>query len=464
MPDCRPPTLIRLLHEAAEACPDQALVLATTGTLTYADAHIRSEELARGLDRRGLHRLGCQLSQPADVLVLLCAASAVGSEVCVYPGYLDESGVAELAHAFDHPVVVTDRHEALADAATVALDDLSDRSGRELREPPPIAPVLILTSGTSGQPKGVRHEWSRLAAGVRQRGPEPGARWLLAYNLNQFAGIQMLLHVLATRATLVIPASGQPAAAAAAMERFSVTRASATPTFWRFLCAQLDERSAAQLSLRQITLGGEAVSEQVLADLRRLFPEARISHVYAATEFGSTVSVRDGRAGLPLSVLERGPDTPVRFKIVADELHTRSTVGMLGYYGAEGVTDGEWRPTGDLVEIRGDRIHFVGRTNETINVGGAKVHPLPIEEIVSSVEGVKIAHSYGRRNPITGQVVAVDVAADEGVDEERLRTEIRAACANLPAAARPRLIRVVPELKVLDHKLSRRSPAVDDRR
>src|SRR5207302_1178764 len=71
--------------------------------------------------------------------------------------------------------------------------------------------------------------------------------------------------------------------------------------------------------------------------------------------------------------------------------------------------ESEWRPTGDLVEIRDDRIHFVGRKTEIINVGGAKVHPLPVEEAVCSVPGVQLAAVYGRPNAVTGPIVAVDL-------------------------------------------------------
>jgi acyl-CoA synthetase (AMP-forming)/AMP-acid ligase II len=164
--------------------------------------------------------------------------------------------------------------------------------------------------------------------------------------------------------------------------------------------------------------------------------------------------VRDGRNGLPASVLERGEDAPVQFRVVDGELHTKSRVGMLGYYGEPDVDD-VWRPTGDLVEVRGDRIHFVGRTSEVINVGGVKVHPLPVEDVVSAVEGVELAHVYGRANPVSGEIVAVDVVARPGADEESLEDAIRAACAALPQAARPRRIRFVDDV-VRQQKIDRR--------
>jgi acyl-CoA synthetase (AMP-forming)/AMP-acid ligase II len=239
------------------------------------------------------------------------------------------------------------------------------------------------------------------------------------------------------------------------MREFEVTHASATPTFWRFITGLIAEKEAAGLPLQQITLGGEAVPARLLDDLQRLFPGARISQVYAATEFGSTVSVRDRRNGLPVSVLDRTDDGGAQMKIVDGELHIRSRVGMIGYYGQPDIAEAEWRPTGDLVHVDGDRVYFVGRSTETINVGGVKVHPLPVEELVGAVDGVELVHAYGRPNALTGQILAVDVVARPGVDLETLEDDIRVACEPLAPAARPRRIRFVDSLAITEHKVSR---------
>jgi acyl-CoA synthetase (AMP-forming)/AMP-acid ligase II len=292
---------------------------------------------------------------------------------------------------------------------------------------------------------------------VRHPDPQPGARWLLAYNLNQFAGIQVLLHVLTSRATLVAPPSRRPRDVIATLRDERVTHVSATPTFWRLVAGALDPEAASGLAVRQITLGGEAVPGALLERLTRLFPAAHVSQIYGATEFGTAVSVRDGRPGLPASVLERGEDADVRLRIVDGQIEMRSRIGMLGYH-REDAAPGGWRPTGDLVEVRGDRIHFVGRTSEIINVGGAKVHPLPIEDAVSAVDGVGLARAYGRANPVTGQIVAVDVVPAAGRDPEELRAAILAACQALPPAARPRRVRFVDDLEIRGEKLARGAP------
>src|SRR6185437_9622249 len=103
----------------------------------------------------------------------------------------------------------------------------------------------------------------------------------------------------------------------------------------RFLLAELRADGGPTPELTQITLGGEAIPAPLLGELAATFPGARISQVYAASEFGSSGSMRDGRNGLSLDVLNRGEDADVAMKIVDGELWVRSRIGMLGYYGEE---------------------------------------------------------------------------------------------------------------------------------
>ena len=439
--------LIDLLRSGAQASADHPLLVSAAGTVTYADGLAHAESIARGLHAREVRRFAC-MGSAADMLPLLVASTILGAEACTYPHDLDDAAVADLRERFDHDTLIT--------AANIGEFTLEDG---ELPDDADASPVLILTTGTTGKPRGARHDWRRLVGAVRNT-RDMDARWFLAYNLNQFAGVQVLVHALVAGATIVVPPSNQPREALDAMRDLGVTHASATPTFWRFITGLLDDASAAELGLEQITLGGEAIPAPLLDRLEALFPDARISQVYAANEFGSSVSVRDRQSGLPISVLERGDDADVQMRITDGELEVRSRVGMLGYYGEDDVGDG-WRKTGDLVEVNGDRINFVGRTSEIINVGGVKVHPLPIEELVQSIDGVEIVHAYGRKNPVAGQIVAIDVVARAGVDTDDLEDAIRDACDSLQPAARPRSIRFVESVEVNQNKVVRRGTGTD---
>jgi len=445
--------LFEVFRHSAAQVPQQPAVIDGDRVETYADLITRTEGIARGMATQRITRFGCALDAPADTVAAVAASSAVGVEACLYPRELDLARLADLTNSFEHRVLVVDRAWQLDSVEMVTLDQLMTTAGPGLSTPES-APVMILTTGTTGAPKGARHDWSRLVRAVRKPDERPGTRWLLAYNLNQFAGIQILLHALTSAATLVAPSSRRADDVLHAIDAHRVTHVSGTPTFWRLLVGRLDAAQASKLPLMQITLGGEAAPEGLIEHLRELFPSARISHVYAGTEFGSAVAVSDGRSGLPLSVLERGDDAEVQLRIVDGELQIRSRVGMLGYHGV-GDNESDWRATGDLVEVRHDRIQFVGRTTEIINVGGAKVHPLPVEELVCGIEGVEIAAVYGRPNPITGQIVSVDVVSKPGTRNEDIESRIREACQSLPQASRPRRVRFVSKLEIQGNKLMR---------
>lgn len=453
--------MIELLRRAARDSPDSPAIVCDEQTWSYGALLERSEALAAALVGAGITRFGAITSDPASVVTLLAASSLSGVEVCQYPPAGDEETTMALAERLDHDVVVTDPDVLPGIAGRTTIDELlaagpSDRAV----EVPDDRPLLVLTTGTTGAPRAARHDWNRVLRAASRIQPAPDQRWLLAYGLHQFAGLQILVHVLGAGATLVVPASSRPLDGLEAIRRHDVRFASATPTWWRFLLAELRSTGGGSLPFVQITLGGEASPESLLEQLAEAFPGARIVHVYAATEVGSTGSVGDGHEGLHTSVLDRGDDADIAMRVTDGELWVRSRVGMLGYYGEPPIDPDGWRPTGDLVEIEGDRILFRGRTSEVINVGGVKVHPLPIEDLVERVPGVDVARVYGRPNKMTGAIVAVEAVAAPGIDHEALIDAIRDACGDLPAASRPRSIKVVEDIATHGGKRTRRSTDV----
>jgi acyl-CoA synthetase (AMP-forming)/AMP-acid ligase II len=444
--------MIELLRMAAREVPDHPAIITPTRTLTFAELTDLAETAAARLQALKIERFAILEDDPATVWALLAGASLSGAEVCVYPIATTDEAVDELRTRLEHHTIVSTWD--IEGDGVLAPSELLSGSERFTGEPP-AGPrrLLVLTTGTSGHPQAAQNDWSRVMRVAGRIDATPDHRWLLAYGLNQFGGLQILIHVTAARATLVSAESFQPREALAAMREHGVTHASGTPTFWRFILAEIRADSGPVPVLRQVTLGGEAVPSTLLEQLKAMFPDARISQIYGATEMGQNITVRDGLPGLPLSVLEEGAD--VVFKIVDDELWVRSKSSMLGYYKQDPLAEGAWRATGDLVEVIDDRIQFRGRKSEVINVGGVKVHPLPIEERVSQVRGVALAHAFGRPSKMVGHIVALDIVPMEGADEEEVRVAIREATADLPPAARPRSIKFVTTMDTAGNKLRR---------
>jgi acyl-coenzyme A synthetase/AMP-(fatty) acid ligase len=108
--------------------------------------------------------------------------------------------------------------------------------------------------------------------------------------------------------------------------------------------------------------------------------------------------------------------------------------------------------TGDMLELSGDRYHFIGRRDGVINVGGLKVHPEEVEAVINRHPHVRMCLVHTRKNPITGALVVAEIVTDhEFAPEpmEELRQEIFQICrSSLTRYKVPAMIRFVPALKV----------------
>ncbi len=293
--------------------------------------------------------------------------------------------------------------------------------------------VTLESSGTTGTPKRLCHEFSRLRG--RLRGvAEEGARWLLTYDPGAFAGLQVMLTAAAAGALLVtVPSSGAGTIAglAQAARQHAVTHVSGTPSFWRAFLMALGD---ADLPLAAVTLGGEAADQPLLDRLAERFPHARLRHIYASTEAGALFAVADGRAGFPAAWLDEAPDG-LALRIADGVLEVRSPRAAPGAVDADG-----WLSTGDLVERQGDRVLFAGRLDGLVNVGGVKVSPEAVERRLLAVDGVADAAVVAVPSPITGHLLTATIVPVPGADGSPLRVALRAATADLPPAARPRVL------------------------
>lgn len=287
--------------------------------------------------------------------------------------------------------------------------------------------VVTLTSGTTGQPKQVRHTWHSLAAYARLQDTTPH-RWASGYRLRLFASWQVLMQAWAAGGTFVMSGTQSATDTAAFWTRAAADSASATPSFWRWLVMSADPAQLAAMPLRQVTMGGEPVDQATLDRLRERLPAARLTHIYATTELGRCFAVSDGRAGFPAAWLGATTSSGRELQVADGELVVRVAGSSA------------WHRTGDLVQIDGDRVRFTGRQDDLLNVGGEKVSPLAVEQALRQVPGVADVRVYGRRSAIVGQLVACEIVAAAGAQADAVRDAVGAAAQRLRPAERPRLI------------------------
>jgi acyl-CoA synthetase (AMP-forming)/AMP-acid ligase II len=101
--------------------------------------------------------------------------------------------------------------------------------------------------------------------------------------------------------------------------------------------------------------------------------------------------------------------------------------------------------TGDLVELRNNRVYFLGRDSGAINVGGNKVIPEEVEAVIREVEGVAEVVIKPKNSGVMGQLVTAEVQPTETVtDKKALKQAIISHCRqHLEKFKVPALIRFV---------------------
>jgi acyl-coenzyme A synthetase/AMP-(fatty) acid ligase len=307
---------------------------------------------------------------------------------------------------------------------------------------------ILPTSGTTGSPKLVTHTLRTLMGAI---GDAPLQQWATFYDIRRYGGLQIFLRALSGRGSLTLGAVGE--SLSSLLARFGdakITHISGTPTHWRKV---LISGEGLRIDPEYVRLSGEIADDGVLAALHALYPRARIEHAYASTEAGVGFVVDDGKAGFPASLVEQ--DGAVQMKIVDGTLHVRSSRSALGFVGEDSsaLTDKEgFVDTGDMVERRRDRYHFVGRRGGIINVGGAKVHPEEVETALNSHAIVCASRVFPRTSPITGALVYADVVLREGcLPDAASEGDILAACrVSLPPHMVPAGLRFVADLPMTD--------------
>ena len=297
--------------------------------------------------------------------------------------------------------------------------------------------LVIFTSGSTGEPKASLHQADRFLEKYRRQ--RPALRTIMAPPVDHMAGLDTLFYTLTSGGLLILPTNRTPAAIADAIALHQVELLPATPTFLRLLLMETADLS----SLRMITYGSEVMPESTLSALRARLPACRLLQKYGTTEFGSprTRSREDG------SLWFRIEQDDFATRVVDGRLWVRTAQSMLGYLNAPPpVEEDGWTCTGDRVEVEGDYIRVLGRDSDLINVGGHKVYPAEVENVLLALPNIRDAVVTGETHSLMGQVVSARLLLQEAEEAGTLRHRIRAACAQqLPAYAVPVHIRTVDD-------------------
>ncbi len=298
-------------------------------------------------------------------------------------------------------------------------------------------PALILfTSGTTGDPKGVVHDFGSLRARIdynhRYIAHETLGRSLCVLPTHFGHGLigNCLTPLFAEADLYLAPGGGVRAAAAlgTTVDENEITFMSSVPSFWRIALKMSPPPT--RNSLCQINVGSAPVSKELIRAIIEWSGTRDVRNMYGITETanwiaGSSACERVPEDGLVGAMW--GGDAAIRTpdgKIMSSgegELLLRPPALMNGYFRRPDLTaavmrDG-WFSTGDIGRIDHEGfIRLTGRLKHEINRGGMKVSPEEIDLLLERHDGVLEACAFGLPDEIAGEVVAVAVKLDDQVE------------------------------------------------
>lgn len=283
--------------------------------------------------------------------------------------------------------------------------------------------LLLFSSGSTGDPKGILLDFGSVLEKFRTRRPRVTAISFLM--LDHFGGINTLFHITSNLGTVVTVHERSVRAVCEAIGRHRVELLPTTPSFLNVL-VHSDVNGRYDLSsLRTISYGTEVMPQATLDRLAALFPEVKLQQTYGLSEVGVLRSRSRPDGSLWLKVGGEGFQTQVREGV----LWIKSDYAMVGYLNAPSPFDEDgWFNTQDRVEVDGEYIRVLGRTTDLINVGGQKVYPAEVEDAIIGLENIEDVRVYGERNALIGNVVVAEVILRSPEDPVELKKRVRKAC------------------------------------
>ena len=286
------------------------------------------------------------------------------------------------------------------------------------------APGLVLfSSGSTGKPKGILHDFNLVVEKFRkQRQAVVAIPFLM---IDHFGGINTILAITASLGTVVTVSDRSLPKICEAIASYQVELLPATPSFLTLLIASHLQSDYDLSSLKRITYGTEVMPQSTLDRLIKAFPNVVLQQTYGLSEVGVLRSQSRGDGTLWVRIGGEGFQT----KIVNDVLWIKSEYAMVGYLNAPSEFDADgWFNTQDQVEVDGEYFRILGRVTDLINVGGQKVYPTEVENVILEMTNIQDVAVFGEKNALLGQIVVAKVVLENPETVESVKRRVRHDC------------------------------------
>ena len=326
----------------------------------------------------------------------------------------------------------------------------------------------LYSSGSTGQPKGVRHVHSSLVATAETYGAQvlrieesdvlfSVAKMFFAYGM----GNAMTFPMSVGATTVLYSGRPTPDSVADILEAEKPTVFCGVPTLYAALVAHLDAKEKLpELELRTCISAGEALPEMVGTRWKTMWGvdildgvgSTEMLHIFLSNSPGEVVYGTSGTAvpGYDVRLVDEDNNDVEVGEI--GELLVRGDSAADGYWNQRDKSrttfEGEWTRTGDKYELlQGERYTYCGRTDDMFKVSGIWVSPFEIEQALVAHPAVLEAAVVAARDEEGLEKPKAFIVLENPSDNDLLKGELKEHVKNSIGKWKyPRWIEIVPDL------------------
>ncbi|MBI3064025.1 MAG: AMP-binding protein [Deltaproteobacteria bacterium] len=464
----------QVLDQTAARQPHKTAIITKEEELTFAALNQRVHALAGHLQKAGVkqgERVGVLLPNCAAIPLSYFATQKIGAVTVILDARLkgkELQGVlcdADLKLLIVHSQLLAEVREAFKEMAAVALwivgGDGEQSFEKRYAAPAIPAPprlnadddaLILYTSGTTGEPKGVVLSCRNLAQypmvmdrlGITDTSTMRGCILPMSHIVGP-----VVCNELAQRGyTLVIFDQINPVTLLEGIQKHRVTVFESVPIVFQLLLGVKNLASYDTGSVKIAAMMGTSIPLPLLRAFQSAQPHIKVIQGYGLTETSPMITlVEPEKAEAKMGSIGRAVPG-VEVKIVDDsgqevtvgeagEIITRGPHVMKGYFRKAAATAerirGEWLYTGDVGKREADGYYYhLGRRDDMIITGGLNVYPAEVENMIYTYPGVQETIVFAIPDSKRGQVLGAAVVARSGsqVGEKELLAFLRANLAN----------------------------------
>lgn len=329
--------------------------------------------------------------------------------------------------------------------------------------------IILFTSGTTGDPKGVMHTHRSLAARIALNAAYIGAETLskTLCTLPTHFGHGLIgncLTALMNGGGVVLGSGGGMALASQlgpVIDANGITFMSSVPALWKL--AKRVSKSPVGGTLQRIHIGSAPLSADLWQEVVEWAAGSEVVNMYGITETANWIGGASSKVYQPEDGLLGtcwGGDVAIlgsEGKVQAEgtgEIIIRSPSLMTGYHKRPDLTaqvmHHGWYRTGDTGTIDNDgTLRLTGRNRYMINNAGIKIYPEELDLLFERHDDVAEACAFGIADPISGEAVALAVTLLEGAETAPADLQ-KWAGTRIRAEAVPRKIHIVDQIPKTD--------------